>query len=91
MWVEKTKANESVQAFGSDARFWDGISRRRMLQVGGTGLFGGLALPAMLQMQAEASTARAASDLERPVSSATSAIKTFMFTGYPPCSRVRSI
>lgn len=46
------------RVFGSDDRFCDGISRRRMLQVGSTGLFGGLALPALLQLQAEASTSK---------------------------------
>jgi hypothetical protein len=46
------------KSFGSDSRFCDGISRRKMLRVGSTGLFGGLALPALLQLQAEAATAK---------------------------------
>lgn len=45
------------QMFGSDSRFCDGISRRRMLRIGGTGLLGGLGLPALLQLQAEAASA----------------------------------
>ncbi len=40
--------------------YCDGISRRNALRLGGTGLFGGLALPSLLQMQAEAATARPA-------------------------------
>lgn len=41
-------------------RLCDGISRRDALHVGGTSLFGGLALPSLLQMQAEAATPRPA-------------------------------
>lgn len=39
---------------GQDARFCDQITRRRMLRLGSTGLFGGLSLPSLLQLQAEA-------------------------------------
>src|SRR5713226_6972976 len=35
-------------------------TRRRMLQIGATGLIGGLSLPRLLQLQAEAATAKAA-------------------------------
>lgn len=42
--------------FGTDNRFCDGISRRRMLNLGSTRLLGGLTLPGLLQLQAEAST-----------------------------------
>ena len=40
---------------GTDHRFCDGVTRRQMLQIGGTGLLGGLTLPHLLQLQAEAS------------------------------------
>lgn len=37
-------------------RYCDGISRRRALRIGATGLLGGLTLPRLLQLQAEAAT-----------------------------------
>lgn len=40
--------------------YCDGVPRRRMLRLGATGLFGGLSLPALLQMQAQAATGTAA-------------------------------
>ncbi len=43
--------------FGSDSRFCDGIARRRMLTIGATRLLGGLSLPGLLQLQAQAATA----------------------------------
>lgn len=45
---------------GTIDRLVERMSRRRMLHVGGSGLLGGLGLPALLQMQAEASTAKPA-------------------------------
>ncbi len=36
--------------------YCDGVSRRRALRVGATGLFGGLSLPTLLQLQAQAAT-----------------------------------
>ena len=36
--------------------YCDGVSRRRMLRVGATGLFGGLSLPTLLQLQAQAAS-----------------------------------
>lgn len=44
------------KAFGSDRRYCDGLSRRRMLTLGATRLLGGLTLPALLQLQAQAAT-----------------------------------
>lgn len=41
---------------GSPGRFCDGLTRRRALRVGATGLFGGLTLPAVMQLQAQAAT-----------------------------------
>ncbi len=38
--------------------FCDGINRREVLRVGGSGYLAGLSLPAILQMQAEAATAK---------------------------------
>src|SRR5437588_6482558 len=37
--------------------FCDGISRRRVLQLGGSALLGGLSLPRLLQWEAQAATA----------------------------------
>jgi hypothetical protein len=37
--------------------FCDGLSRRRVLQVGGSALIGGLSLPRLLQLEAQAATA----------------------------------
>jgi hypothetical protein len=45
---------------GTDRHFCDGITRRRMLRVGSSGLLGGLALPSLLQLQAEAAGTRPA-------------------------------
>ena len=45
-----------TQEFGTAGDFCDGISRRRMLHVGATRLLGGLTLPALLQLQAQAAT-----------------------------------
>lgn len=45
---------------GTDHRFCDGVTRRQMLQIGGTGLLGGLTLPHLLQLQAEASSTKPA-------------------------------
>ena len=42
------------KAFGSDHRYCDGVSRRRMLTLGATRLLGGLSLPTLLQLQAQA-------------------------------------
>lgn len=44
------------KAFGSDHRYCDGVSRRRMLTLGATRLLGGLTLPTLLQLQAQAAT-----------------------------------
>ena len=44
--------------FGATKRFCDGITRRRMINVGATRLLGGLTLPALLQFQAQAATGR---------------------------------
>ena len=46
------------KVFGTDHRFCDRITRRRMLRVGGTSLLGGLTLPTLLQLQANAATAK---------------------------------
>lgn len=43
-------------SFGSDSRFCDGITRRRALTIGATRLLGGLSLPSLLQLQAQAAT-----------------------------------
>ena len=48
------------RVFGTDNRYCDGITRRRMLNVGATRLLGGLSLPALLQLQAQAATGRPA-------------------------------
>jgi hypothetical protein len=48
------------QVFGTDRHFCDGITRRRMLRVGSSGLLGGLVLPSLLQLQAEAAGAKPA-------------------------------
>jgi len=40
--------------------FCDGITRRRALRIGSTGLIGGLSLPRLLQLQAEAATGKPA-------------------------------
>jgi hypothetical protein len=44
----------------SNGRPCDGITRRQILQFGGTGLLGGLTLPALLQLQATAAATRPA-------------------------------
>ena len=41
--------------YGSAVRCCDGLTRRQALRLGGTGLFGGLTLPALLELEAEAS------------------------------------
>jgi len=48
------------KVFGTDSRYCDGITRRRMLNVGATRLLGGLSLPVLLQLQAQAATGRPA-------------------------------
>ena len=48
------------KVFGADSRYCDSITRRRMLTVGATRLLGGLTLPALLQLQAQAATGRPA-------------------------------
>lgn len=40
-------------------RIHQGLTRRQLLRLGGTGLFGGLTLPMLLRLQAEAATPRA--------------------------------
>ena len=40
--------------------FCDGVTRRQALRVGGTGLLGGMTLPSLLQLQAEAGTSKPA-------------------------------
>lgn len=45
---------------GRDNRFCDGVTRRQMIRLGGTGLLGGLSLPHLMQLQANASTTRPA-------------------------------
>lgn len=45
--------------FGTERRYCDGIARRRMLSLGSTRLLGGLSLPAILQLQAQAATGQA--------------------------------
>lgn len=44
------------RVLGIDSGYCDGLSRRRMLRVGASGLFGGLSLPTLLQLQATAAT-----------------------------------
>jgi hypothetical protein len=46
--------------YGENQRYCDGLSRRQALRLGATGLFGGLGLPALMQMQASAASGRAA-------------------------------
>ncbi len=48
------------QTFGTQNRFCDGVTRRQMLHVGATRLLGGLTLPGLLQLQAQAATGRPA-------------------------------
>lgn len=55
------------QLFGSDDRYCDHLSRRRMLRIGGTGLLSGLSLPSLLRLQAEAAPTSAADGLPREV------------------------
>lgn len=43
--------------FGSQSRFCDGVSRRSFLKIGGLGL-GGLALPQLLQAEAQSGLRR---------------------------------
>jgi hypothetical protein len=45
---------------GADDRYCDGVSRRRMIRIGGTGLLGGLSLPSLLELQARAATPKPA-------------------------------
>ncbi len=47
------------QVFGTNRRYCDGLSRRQMLRVGATSLFGGMALPGLLHLQAQAATPKA--------------------------------
>lgn len=47
-------------AAGGSHHCCDGLTRRQMLRVGSTGLFGGLALPSLLQLQTEAAAPRPA-------------------------------
>lgn len=44
------------KAFGLDPRYCDGVSRRRLLTLGSTRLLGGLTLPTLLHLQAQAAT-----------------------------------
>lgn len=46
--------------FGKNRRDCDGITRRQALHLGASSLFGGLTLPSLLQLQAEAATKRPA-------------------------------
>ncbi len=46
--------------FGTNRHYCDGLSRRQVLRVGASGLFGGLALPGLLQLQAQAATGKVA-------------------------------
>jgi len=48
------------KVFGRDRRYCDGITRRQMLRVGGSTLFGGLTLPGLLQLQAQAAAPKPA-------------------------------
>jgi len=45
---------------GSSPRYCDGITRRKMLHIGGAGFLSGLSLPHLLQSEAEAATGRKA-------------------------------
>lgn len=45
---------------GNSRQYCDGISRREMIRVGGTGMLAGLSLPTLLQMQAEAAITKSA-------------------------------
>ncbi|MEZ6058554.1 MAG: DUF1501 domain-containing protein [Planctomycetaceae bacterium] len=56
-----------TRLFGSDDRYCDSLSRRRMLRIGGTGLLSGLSLPSLLQLQAEAASAPTADGQRRPI------------------------
>ncbi len=47
---------EVTRTFGTSRRYCDGVARRRMLTLGATRLLGGLTLPTLLQLQAEAAT-----------------------------------
>jgi hypothetical protein len=50
-----------IYEFGPQQRgFCDQISRRQVLRIGGAGMLGGLTLPTLLQLQAEAATSRPA-------------------------------
>lgn len=42
----------------TDGRFCDGVSRRQMLRLGGTGALGGLSLPGLLELEAKAKSPR---------------------------------
>ena len=44
----------------TDGRFCDGVSRRQMLRLGGTGALGGLSLPGLLELEAKAKSQRRA-------------------------------
>ena len=46
--------------YGEKQHYCDGLSRRQALRLGATGLFGGLGLPSLMQMQAVAASGRAA-------------------------------
>ncbi len=50
----------SYEQFGSQGQYCDGITRRRMLHLGATRLLGGLTLPGLLQLQAQAASSRPA-------------------------------
>lgn len=45
---------------GQNSGYCDGMSRRDALRIGGTGILGGLSLPALLEMQANAANGRTA-------------------------------
>lgn len=45
-----------TRLFGTDDRYCDRISRRQILRLGGTGLLGGLTLPRLLELTAQAAT-----------------------------------
>ncbi|GIS62144.1 MAG: hypothetical protein CM1200mP2_43690 [Planctomycetaceae bacterium] len=44
----------------TDGRFCDGVSRRQMLRLGGTGALAGLSLPGLLELEAKAASQRGA-------------------------------